>query len=297
MTAAPDDATREADARANQDAAIRAARERLHAAPRRELTIGLVSLVCGGLLALGWSVRDEMYLTPERGAGYALGIVGLTCLVALLGYSVRKRRRAAGGARGLASWFRTHMVLGIVGPTAILFHSNFQLGSFNSSVALLSMLLVAASGYVGRFLYARIHRGLFGERRALAELETDREEGFGAVERVADLLPELVPVLETHERWALDRAPGLIGSLLRFFTVGPRSRALHRRCVRGLRASGRADMAFLESALLEYLNAAVRVAQFSAWERLFALWHAIHLPLAVLLFAAATVHVVAVHLF
>jgi hypothetical protein len=37
------------------------------------------------------------------------------------------------------------------------------------------------------------------------------------------------------------------------------------------------------------------VADYAFCERVFALWHAIHLPLCVLLFASAAVHVVAVH--
>lgn len=276
---------------------VRAARERLHAAPRREFTIGLTSLLCGLVLAVGWSAREELYLTAERGAGYALGILGLACLVALLGYSVRKRRRILSGSGKLKTWFRVHMLLGILGPTAILLHSNFQLGSTNSNIALASMLLVAGSGYIGRFLYARVHRGLFGERKALAQLQRDAEEGFGVVERIGELLPALADELDAQERWVLDRAPGFVGTLRRFFMAGPRSRALHRRCVLALRETGREDLWFLESALDDHLQVGVRVAQFAAWERLFSLWHAIHLPLAFLLFAAAAAHVVAVHLF
>ena len=280
---------------AHEDA--RAARERLQAAPHRELSIGLTSLLCGLVLAAGWTVREELYLTPERGVGYALGIVGLAFLVALLGYSVRKRLPGPTGARTLTTWFRAHMLLGILGPTAILLHANFQLGSTNSSVALVSMLLVAGSGYMGRFLYMRVHRGLFGERRALAQLQRDAEEGFGAVERIGALLPELADEFDVHDRWVLDRTPGLVPSMLRFFTSGPRSRALHRRCVTALRDTGREDLWFLENALDEHLQIGVRVAQFGAWERLLSLWHAIHVPLAFLLFAAAAVHVVAVHWF
>ena len=36
---------------------------------------------------------------------------------------------------------------------------------------------------------------------------------------------------------------------------------------------------------------------FGAYERVFALWHAIHLPLCVLLFTATAVHVIAVHMY
>ena len=272
-------------------------RASLHARAPREWTVAVATIVCGGLLAFGWSVREELYWTAERGLGYALGIVGLTALVSLLAYAVRKRTRVFGRAGTLAPWFRVHMLLGIVGPTAILFHANFQLGSINSSVALLSMLGVAASGYVGRFIYARIHRGLFGERRLFAEMQRDAEDGFGAVERVGEILPELLGDLQAHERWALDRRLGVLGSMGRFLTVGARGARLHRRASAGLRETGREDGQFLVAALGDHLQAVQRLAQFTAWERLFSLWHAIHLPLCVLLFGAAAVHVVVVHMF
>lgn len=275
----------------------RAARAALHARAPREWTVALATLVCGSLLAFGWSVRDELYWTAERGLGYALGIVGLTALVSLLSYSLRKRTRALGDLGTLAPWFRVHMLLGIVGPTAILFHANFQFGSINSSVALLSMLGVAASGYVGRFIYARIHRGLFGERRLFAEMQRDAEDGFGAVERVGQILPDLMGALEAHERWALDRSLGVVGSLGRFVAVGMRGARLQRRAAAGLRDTGREEVQFLADALADHLQAVQRLAQFSAWERLFSLWHAIHLPLCFLLFGAAAVHVVVVHMF
>ena len=43
----------------------------------------------------------------------------------------------------------------MLGPVLILWHTNFKLGSINSSVALIAMLVVAASGLVGRFLHGR----------------------------------------------------------------------------------------------------------------------------------------------
>jgi hypothetical protein len=44
-----------------------------------------------------------------------------------------------------------------------------------------------------------------------------------------------------------------------------------------------------------YLNAVVKVAQYTAYERLFALWHVAHIPVLVLLVVSAVVHVIAVH--
>ena len=40
-----------------------------------------------------------------------------------------------------------------------------------------------------------------------------------------------------------------------------------------------------------------RAAELAFYERVLGLWHAVHLPLCVLLFAAAAIHVVAVHLY
>ena len=39
------------------------------------------------------------------------------------------------------------------------------------------------------------------------------------------------------------------------------------------------------------------LAEFQAYERLFSLWHALHLPLIFMLLVAAVVHIVAVHVY
>jgi hypothetical protein len=40
-----------------------------------------------------------------------------------------------------------------------------------------------------------------------------------------------------------------------------------------------------------------RLADFQAFERLFSLWHALHIPLIVMLLVAGIVHVIVVHLY
>ena len=62
------------------------------------------------------------------------------------------------------------MVFGVLGPTLILFHSNFSFGSTNSTVASLAMASVVLSGLIGRYLYARVHNGLYGQKAAVREL-------------------------------------------------------------------------------------------------------------------------------
>ena len=272
-----------------------AARERLQARGQRELFVPIVSIGCALVLVAAWRQREEMWLRPEDGLGYWLGITGLSCMTLLLGYIAFKRSRALRRVLPLRHAFRIHMMLGVLGPTAILLHSNFSLGSRNSSVALASMILVTASGYVGRFVYARIHRGIFGSRRRLEDLRWEVEASHGSgLSALVQVAPDLTRDLDEFERWVLDP----MGSpMLRFAAAGRRRAKLRRQAVRRLADCERAERRSALAGLDEFLSAALRVARFRGWERIFSWWHAVHLPLCFLLFGAAAVPVLAVHLY
>jgi hypothetical protein len=273
------------------------ARERLYAAPTREFVVPALTVFCAVALGSAWVVREELYLSPEHGLGYALGIVGLSMMGLLLLYSPRKRLRSLGSLGPLRHWFRAHMALGVLGPVAILLHSNLHLGSFNSTVALISMLLVAGSGFVGRFFYARIHRGLFGRRRHLSDLQQETSSRWIPISDGIEAMPKLAERLAAFEAWSLAPALGPLRGTNRLLSVGWRARSLHRRALRELRHAGIPDLWHLDADIQEYLWSVCRVVRFRAYERFFSVWHALHVPLCVLLFGAATAHVLAVHLY
>ncbi|HMA73173.1 MAG TPA: hypothetical protein VKP67_17080 [Xanthobacteraceae bacterium] len=133
------------------------------------------------VLWISWLNRDDSGLTPESGAGYWLGIVGSSLMVLLLLYPLRKRVRFLRLLGTVAFWFRAHMVLGILGPTLILLHANFRLGSINSNVALAAMLVVATSGIIGRYLYGKIHLGLYGRKAVVREILADADALKGLI--------------------------------------------------------------------------------------------------------------------
>jgi hypothetical protein len=141
--------------------------------------------VVAAALIYGWQMRDEGHLTPESGVGYWLGIGGASAMLLLLGYPLRKRLTGLKILGSVTGWFRVHMMLGVIGPALILLHANFKLGSLNSNVALLAMLTVASSGLIGRYLYGRIHLGLYGRRAQIAELQADVAALKGAIRRSA----------------------------------------------------------------------------------------------------------------
>jgi len=152
----------------------------------------LVTLV----LVVGWFLPLDRYLSPRQGAGYWLGIVGGSLMLLLLLYPLRKRVASFAFLGNSRIWFQIHMALGIVGPLCILYHCLYRLGAANSNVALICMLVVSGSGVMGRYLYARIHHGLYGRQASLAEFRAEAERLRAETSGVARLLPELAGRLD-----------------------------------------------------------------------------------------------------
>ena len=173
---------------------------------------------------LGWKYNSYLYLTPEQGLGYALGIIGASLMLMLLLYPLRKHARWARGFGPVRYWFRSHMLMGVVGPVCILFHCNYQLGSTNGNIALFSMLLVAGSGLVGRYFYTKIHYGLYGSKADLVHLGSDAAMARAELDPVFNVLPGMKTRLQRLEEKALSTQCGFITCLANVLLVNIRSR-------------------------------------------------------------------------
>lgn len=281
------------------------------APPARWLTPARIGFLLAALLIfLGLQLPLGRWLTPERGLGYALGIIGGSAMLLLLVYPARKRWSWLRVLGSVKHWFQIHMALGIVGPLCILYHSNFSLGATNSNAALFAMIIVAGSGVVGRYLYSRIHSGLYGHRTTRAELQAVADELRSKVAG-ASLIPELLTQLDAADRRLVDLGRSRLPTPLLPLAVSARlwweRRRLTRQAARELhlaasRSHGVAERrGQVEKALRGYiarrLQATRQVVEFEAYERLFSLWHVLHLPLFFMLLIAGVAHVVAVHVY
>ena len=255
----------------------------------------------------GWVEREENLITPSGGLGYWLGIIGSLMMVALLFYSYRKRQRRGMKVGSIPTWFRIHMALGIAGPLLVVFHSNFQLKALNSTVALGSMLTVASSGLIGRYIYGKIHGGLDGNKRTVRLVQANLKL------RMAELGAEAEPIFEQLEAFgrnimerpgsnALDSlalgAIGVVRSSWMRFRLHGRLRRLVDTQGRGRGWNWRERFRRARELRLlvdSYFVAILRVAQLRFFERLFSLWHMFHLPLFAILVMTALIHVWAVH--
>ncbi len=279
------------------------------ATPRKRKTASFGTTIFGILIAVGlvwgWFNRG-VYITAESGLGYALGIAGGVAMLALLAYPLRKHVRLFRLAGPMAFWFRLHMALGLIGPTLILFHANFGLGSTNSNVALWSMLIVSGSGLVGRYFYTKIHRGLYGKRAEARELMTEASQFRQTLDD--DIGGDMKDRIDALEAKAFAAPKGMVDAAAKALMVTARARHLHAQLRRAIKknmkpakharnkiviAEHRAHLAFSK----RYFQRIEQAAELSLYERLFAAWHILHLPLFFLLIITASIHVVAVHLY
>jgi hypothetical protein len=278
------------------------------AAPRVYSDLALYLILA--LLVLGaWMfTRLGLYKAGDD-VGYWLGVAGAVMMLLLFSYPLRKYVRFTHRWGKVKWWFLVHMVLGIGGPLLILLHSTFLLKSLNATVALFSMLIVAGSGVAGRFLYVRIHRGLHGQKINLKELQTQAGLAEGEMKSRLRFAPEVAERLLAFEAHALGRSSrwshvfgnALLLPIRQKLVFAESSRDLSRRLRdiakerRWSKSQYRRRRRHVESLTREYLLSVVRVAQFSAYERLFALWHVLHVPFVYLLVATACFHIFAVH--
>lgn len=270
-----------------------------------------VLVIVVGMVLAAWQIGRMFDYKSGSGIGYGMGLAGGIMMLLLFTYPLRKRIRTLHSWGSIKFWFALHMFLGVLGPVLVLAHTRFHLGSINAAVAFICMSLVAASGIIGRFIYIKIHKGLYGRRSSLDELR----ELFGLASSEAESKLGFAPHVENRltrfEASALAKSSNPLSSIFKFFTLPIQCRLTYFLCSLELarlykkharqkgwgqdKLSRRLSAARLVVA--GYLKGAKDVAQFTAYERLFSFWHVLHIPLVYMLALSAVAHVIAVHIY
>jgi hypothetical protein len=270
------------------------------------LSIAIVVVLC-----VGWLDRDDNGLTPKSGVGYWLGIAGSLLMLLLLVYPLRKRMRSLRVIGTVAFWFRAHMILGVFGTVLILWHANFRLGSINSNVALMAMLVVTTSGICGRYLYGKIHHGLYGRKAVVREILAEVEALKGHISANLPVAHRTIAQLNAFARLGTAAPKGVFAGLVFWPVISWRGRLVRMRLIAdaqrviGLegrrfeqsRRVQRQRIAVVADLVSMHVAAVKKAAAFAFYERLFSLWHFLHMPLFLLLVIAAIIHVFAAHFF
>lgn len=261
------------------------------------------------MTALAWFVATERPYKAGDAIGYNMGLVGGSMMLLLLVYSLRKRLGFMSKAGPVRHYFAFHMFLGVVGPILVIFHTTFKVGALNSRIALYSMLLVAGSGLVGRFVYRHIHQGLYGRQTSLAEAEQLLNESAESVQSILSLAPDIEKKLEDFRAYSVLKLKDIWARSWRFMTLRMRghglARAVRKEAWHSLELAGReknwshdelaAQQKLAGERIDGYVEAVCSAATYATWVRLFALWHVVHVPFLYLLIITGIVHVVAVN--
>jgi hypothetical protein len=271
---------------------------RLSAGAFERIVSLLVVLGVGVAIVVGWIDRGDDGLDPEHGLGYALGVIGGSLMLILLAYPLRKRAKRRARAMGsVGFWFRFHMLLGLLGPLAVLYHARFSWGALNSAVALGAMIIVAGSGLIGRFLYSRVHRGYSDRKLEIRTLKQDMDTLLAAIGARDASRSAMLELLQPFEQRAVSAGSNFWSSAGAVIGLGLETRRAERGLLHQLPAEGGRDAATVRTAIGDYFQAVRRAAEFAFYDRLLRLWHLFHLPLFFLLVAAAILHIVAVHMY
>ncbi|MEI6437308.1 MAG: hypothetical protein WCO69_01000 [Candidatus Omnitrophota bacterium] len=261
------------------------------------------------VLLIGWRLSRHELITPKHGAGYLLGPVGVILVIVLMIYPLKKRIKTLAVPGSAKQWFQFHMFLGVVGPLFILYHANFHFGALNSNVALLSLLIVSASGVVGKYFYGRIHRTLYGERTSLLELQKTFDQQKEEVEIHLGIIPGVREELGRFAAKVSTPTKELMLSFKRLCLVRWEAQVVRWK-IRGLIISfldqhakerqwsplrKRLMRAQMARKTLKFLGQTLKVAEFNFYERVFSYWHMLHLPLVFILAFAVLFHVLAVN--
>jgi len=251
--------------------------------------------------------------------GYNLGLIGGLMMVLLLLYPLRKRIKFFENLGFLPFWFKWHMVLGILGPLFIIFHSTYHFyipfihpqGSTNAAVAMYCMLLVSGSGTFGRFFYTKIHNGLYGRQATVNDIRSEMEQTRN-IKSMFSFAPHVESTLEAFRAHAEKIGQGTGYGFVNFIKVGFQATWLKRSLSKELQQImenqaeennynaqqlAGMDVMYLDyrAKIEAYLRAVRDSAQFHTYERLFSWWHVFHIPLVYMMVFSALYHVYAVH--
>jgi hypothetical protein len=232
--------------------------------------------------------------------GYTLGTVGAVLILWLLWYGVRKRRyRSTLGT--VQGWLSAHVYLGTALVVVVTLHTGFELGWNVHTLAYVLMLGVVFSGFYGVYAYLRVPGAMTDNLGAdslpsmmLRIGDLDREMRDKAMS-----LPD--PLVSLVERSVGESRLG--GSFRRLVSgrdpscataAAVREWSVHARSLTGDRAKLDKEVYGLLLQKNQLLERARRDLQHQS---VLELWLYVHVPLAFMLLAALTAHVVSVFIY
>lgn len=234
------------------------------------------------------------FLKASGDVGQTAGILAFLIFVFLWLYPLRKKVRSLAWTGTIGRWLDVHVTTALGLPLLLTIHAAWRADGV-IGLGFMAMLVVCASGVIGRYLYVRIPRARSGVELTREELSVERAALLGEIatalgEREDVVAAALTPparegalgVWQLIERLMLDDAR-------RFARVRRISREWatrpgvdRKRIARAVKLASREMALTDQSRVLE------------ATQRVFRYWHIAHMPFALTALIAVTIHVIVV---
>jgi hypothetical protein len=237
-----------------------------------------------GIIPSRFSFKND----PGSQPYYLFGWIGLTLMIIMNLYSIRKRASWMSNMGKLQSWLNFHILCGLLGPTFILFHCNFKVRGI-VGISFWSMVVSFSSGLIGRYFYIQ----LLSSKNDYDDLADQSSTNF-------DKYMEKMKIQVKPEEKQL-----YLAKALEF--VGAPQDASALNAVKALFVSMAGDIRLwfkepeIQSGwpdvtrifIKNYALNKRRSVLLLPFQRLMGYWHAFHFPFAVFMYVAAVIHVIA----
>jgi hypothetical protein len=242
-------------------------------------------------------------LRPSGAIGIRLALLGVVSFIGIYIYPFRKRWKWLARIGKTRNWLDVHVVMGTGAPVLITFHAAFRMHGL-AGTAYWIMLVVTASGFVGRYLYAQIPRRLNAAELSLQEMhsmtaelaEQLHNQSVVSAEEMKPLLS--VPTKQEVERLSVPSALllMLICDLKRPFRAARvRRRTItgfgRIRTIWGLLPSNQANLEKVIDLARQRSWMATKISFMAKTQQVFHLWHVVHRPFSISFAILAIVHI------
>ncbi len=267
------------------------------------VTILLVVNVVGApyyAASLGERVRHPMHalLRPSGLVGQSAGIVAFVIFAFLWLYPLRKRWKALAFTGSVGKWLDVHVTTALGLPLLLTIHAAWRSDGV-IGLGFGAMLVVCASGVVGRYLYTRIPRTKSGVELTRDEVGAERSRMVQEIAAMTGIAASRVE--ETLEIASpSDATAGVVRVLRDLVTNDLRrwrmTRELRRRfqAMDGGHVIPHAALSRAVSLANREIALAQQVRMLEATHRVFRYWHVAHKPFALTALFAVVVHVAVV---
>jgi phosphoglycerol transferase MdoB-like AlkP superfamily enzyme len=256
-----------------------------------------VLLMVKGIPYYSTSLEERFYhpdhdlFKPSGLFGHGLGIVGTLLIVfGVFSYMARKRYRFLSRFGRLKYWLEFHIFLCVLGPIMILFHTAFKFGGI-VSISFWSMVVVVASGIIGRYIYLQIPRTIEGRELSLNEVKEMKSDVDTSIKKHYNLDDASYnSILKYINIKSLYKNKNLIIRIISKHAEDIQRIWGLKRTLRKNKLSKK-RIKQVTKLVKHEISLSNKIERLQTMQRLFKYWHIAHLPFALIMLVIMVIHV------